>query len=218
MEGNGMKCLLIAWLIFPSLAWLVACENPADRVPKALVTSAATPPDTSAATAEVPLIVSPENSKIDFTGSKVTGSESGWFEKFIGTIELSEANPAKSRVSVEIEMKSVVTKSKGLDEHLKTADFFEVAKYPKASFVSTEIKPSNTATATYTVTGTLELRGVKKTISFPATIKVTAEAVTVDSEFAINRKDFGINYAGRTDDLIRNEVVLKLTVKAPRRK
>jgi polyisoprenoid-binding protein YceI len=213
-----MKLLRMTSLLLLLAVLTAACENPADRVPKAEVSSAAATSNTFAATPEVPLFITPENSRIDFIGSKVTGSESGWFEKFMGTIELVESNPVKSRVSVEIEMKSVVTKSKGLDEHLKTADFFEVAKYPKASFVSTEIKAGGASNATHTVTGTLEMRGLKKTISFPATLKVSAGMVTVDTEFAINRKDFGITYAGRTNDLIRNEVVLRLTIKAQRRK
>jgi polyisoprenoid-binding protein YceI len=70
--------------------------------------------------------------------------------------------------------------------------------------------------APHTVTGRLDLHGVQKTITLPAHINVAADAVTVNSEFAINRKDFGIVYAGKADDLIRDEVVLKLSVKAPR--
>ena len=58
------------------------------------------------------------------------------------------------------------------------------------------------------------MHGVTKSISFPATIGVTADAVTVDASFSINRKDFGINYAGASDDLIRDNVVLKLQVHA----
>jgi polyisoprenoid-binding protein YceI len=62
------------------------------------------------------------------------------------------------------------------------------------------------------------LHGVKKTISFLATITVGADAVSGTAEFVINRKDFGIVYPGHTDDLIRDEVVLKLSLKAPRKK
>ena len=53
-------------------------------------------------------------------------------------------------------------------------------------------------------------------IAFPATIKVDAAAATLDSEFFINRREFGIVYAGRANDLIRDEVVIKLHVSAPR--
>ena len=59
---------------------------------------------------------------------------------------------------------------------------------------------------------------MKKTISFPATIKVAADAVTGTAEFVINRKDFGIIYPGKPDDLIRDDVLLKLSLKAPRKK
>ena len=48
----------------------------------------------------------------------------------------------------------------------------------------------------------------------PATISVTPDAANVDANFSINRKDFGINYAGAQDNLIRDNVVLKLTIRA----
>jgi polyisoprenoid-binding protein YceI len=116
-------------------------------------------------------------------------------------------------------MNSVFTDADGLTDHLKTADFFDVAKYPKASFVSTKIVPDTAKGANnYTVTGDLELHGTKKAVTFPATITVNDSEVGVKSEFAINRKDFGIIYAGKTDDLIRDDVVLRLDLKAPRKK
>jgi len=59
---------------------------------------------------------------------------------------------------------------------------------------------------------------VKKSISFPATIQVSPDSVSANAEFSINRKDFGINYPGKADDLIRDGVVIKLTIKAPRKK
>jgi polyisoprenoid-binding protein YceI len=112
----------------------------------------------------------------------------------------------------------VVADDAELTNHLKTADFFDVAKYPKATFVSTKIEPDNTGAAgqAFKVLGNLELHGVKKSIAFPATIKVTPESASVEAEFAINRKDFAIVYAGKADDLIRDGVVIKLDLKVPR--
>ena len=52
------------------------------------------------------------------------------------------------------------------------------------------------------------MHGVTKSITFPAKIAVAPDAITVDSTFAINRKDFEINYAGAQDNLIRDDVVL----------
>jgi polyisoprenoid-binding protein YceI len=198
---------------------LTACANPADNAPKAVVSEAASPTtSTAVAIAQgTQLTFANDTSTIDFVGSKVTGSEHGSFKKFTGTIDLVEEKAEKSRVTVNIDLASVDAKIGKLTEHLKSPDFFDVAKFPNATFTSTEIKPGGEKGASHTVTGTLDLHGVKKTVTFPATINVAADAVTVASEFAINRKDFGIVYAGKADDLIRDEVVLKLSVKAPRR-
>jgi polyisoprenoid-binding protein YceI len=76
------------------------------------------------------------------------------------------------------------------------------------------VTPGGDKGATHTITGNLEMHGVTKSISFPATIKFAPEAVDASSEFVINRKDFGIVYAGAADDLIKDEVALKLTIHA----
>ena len=91
-------------------------------------------------------------------------------------------------------------------------------KFPKATFTSTEIKAGGDKGATHTVTGELDLHGVKKTISFPATLAVTADGATGTAEFSINRKDFGLVYPGKPDDLIRDDVGIKLSLKATRKK
>ena len=64
------------------------------------------------------------------------------------------------------------------------------------------------------MTGNLDLHGVTKSISFPADIQISDNEVAVKAEFAINRKDFNINYPGRPNDLIRDNVVIKLDLKA----
>lgn len=213
---------LIFLLVFcATLSLFSACANPADNAPKAVVSEAAPPiassaiPDTVTAKGNK-LSFAADSSTIDFVGSKVTGVENGSFKKFTGSIDLVEGKPEKSRVEVTIDLNSVETKVGKLTEHLKSPDFFDVAKFPNAAFASTEIKAGGEKGASHTVTGTLDLHGVKKSVSFPATINITDDAVTVASEFAINRKDFGIVYAGKADDLIRDEVLLKLSVKAPR--
>ncbi|MBL8204813.1 MAG: YceI family protein [Blastocatellia bacterium] len=202
------------------LVMFSACANPADNAPKAVVSEAASPAVSTAAKAPATqgtkLAFANESSTINFVGSKVTGIEEGSFKKFSGAIDLVDNKPEKSSVNVTIDLSSVEAKIGKLTEHLKSPDFFDVAKYPQATFASSEIKSGGEKGATHTVTGTLDLHGVKKTVTFPATINVAADAVSVASEFAINRKDFGIVYAGKADDLIRDEVVLKLSVKAPR--
>ena len=58
------------------------------------------------------------------------------------------------------------------------------------------------------------MHGVTKAITFPATINVSGDAATLESNFSINRKDFGINYPGPRDNLIRDDVVLALHIRA----
>jgi polyisoprenoid-binding protein YceI len=210
-----MTRLRISWVVsICGLLLMLACGNPAADKPKATTTEAASPVSTPAAQGEKYLITS-DSSKIEFVGSKVTGSHNGSFEKFSGQIDFV-GQPEKSRVVINIDMTSVVTDTPKLTDHLKTADFFDIAKYPQATFESVEIRPGGEKGSTHTVTGNLQLHGIRKAITFPATIAVTDGALTIDSTFAINRKDFGINYAGAADNLIRDDVVLTLRIRGTR--
>jgi polyisoprenoid-binding protein YceI len=214
--------------------FLAACEDPAANKTKATTTNsttaatnsaanspanAAAPAPTKPPTKGEALSLTPENSKVEFTGSKVTGKHDGGFKTFSGAIDLVNAKPEESTVFVEIDMNSVFTDTDGLTTHLKSPDFFDVAKYPKATFSLTKIAPDAAKGAGfYTITGDFNLHGQTKSITFPARIAVTDADVAVDSEFSINRKDFGIVYAGKTDDLIRDDVVIRLNLKGARKK
>ncbi len=209
--------LKISSFVLLSALFLAACANPADDKAKA-VTSDANSQKTVKQSKGESLSVTSDTSKVEFTGSKVTGKHDGGFKEFVGNIDLVNNNPEQSQVTFDIAMNSVYTDADGLTKHLQTGDFFETEKFPNASFISTKIVPDATKGANnYTVTGDLEMRGQKKSIVFPAVITVNPNEVTVNSEFAINRKDFGIVYAGKADDLIRDEVVIKLNLRSPRR-
>ena len=207
--------LVVLCLLLTLIA--VACSDPAANKPKASVGNAAPESGAPKAGAET-LTISPENSKVDFVAAKVTRSHNGAFKQFSGTVDLINNSAEQSVVSINIDTASVTTDDDQLTGHLKTADFFDVAKYPKATFVSTKIEPDTSNGGTHTITGNFDLHGVKKSISFPATIQVSPDSVSANAEFSINRKDFGINYPGKADDLIRDGVVIKLTIRAPRKR
>ena len=208
----SMKVTILSMLLF-----VAACHNPASDTSKAVTSDPArqASPQTAAAGGQK-YVITPQNSKIEFIGSKVTGSHNGSFEQFNGEIHHVDNDLTKGHVNITINMSSVKTDTAKLTEHLKTPDFFDVAKFPQAQFVSTEIKPGGEKGASHTISGNLTLHGVTKAISFPATIAVSPDTATVDSNFAINRKDFGVNFAGASDDLIRDDVVLKFTIRAPK--
>ena len=202
----------LALTLFAALLLVCSCSNPASDKPQAVTNEAAPVAPSPAAAQGEKYLITPANSKIEFVGSKVTGSHNGSFEKFSGAIDFN-GRPETSRVSINIDTTSITTDTPDLTKHLKTPDFFDVAKYPQATFVSTEIKPGGDK-GTHTVTGNLNLHGATKSITFPATIAVNPDAVTVDSTFSINRKNFNINYAGAADNLIRDDVVLTLKIRA----
>ena len=210
----------IAFLILSLSILLSACADPAANKPKA-ETKEPTSKSGSETTPKKPepkgteLKVTPENSKVEFTGSKVTAKHSGGFKKFSGAIDMVNGKPEESSVSVEIDMKSVFADSEKLANHLKSGDFFDVEKFPKSTFTSTKIAADSAkGDRNYTVTGDMEIRGVKKSITFPAKITFDKSDIAVDAEFSINRKDFEIKYAGMADDLIRDNVVIRLNLKS----
>jgi polyisoprenoid-binding protein YceI len=195
----------------------VACNNdPAKGKSKAAVGEAtATSPQALQAPANgANYAFSQAGSSVEFVGAKVTKKHDGKIGTFSGVVQLIENDPTKSSVRVELDLDSLSADDPKLTKHLKSPDFFDVAKFPKASFQSTSITPGGENGATHTVTGNLDLHGVKKQISFPAKIKANAENVKVEAEFAINRKDFGINYPGMADDLIKDEVLILLKLDA----
>jgi polyisoprenoid-binding protein YceI len=203
------------WAAALAAGLLTGCGNPADKVPKADVSSNTGSASTTAATQPTgdsrSYVFGPENSSIEFVGSKVTGHHDGGFKKFSGQLQAKGDQLAGTGNKVEIDMSSLWADNEKLTAHLKTDAFFDVAKFPTATFETTEIKPNGTNS---TVTGTLMLHGVTKQISFPATIKVSPESVETEAEFSINRMDFEVKFPGMPNDLIRKDVKLKLKVKA----
>ncbi len=199
--------------IIPAIG-LLGCGNPADNVPAASVSAASnakadgkTAPDSAGRT----FAFGPDASTIDFIGSKVTGSHPGGFKNFAGEFRVVNDRLADTGNKVVIDMTSIWTDNNRVTGHLKNADFFDVPKFPTATFVSESI---TTAQDKSTVTGNLTLHGVTKKISFPASIQVSQDGVNVTAEFFLNRFDFDIKYPGKANDLVRKEVVLKLNVKA----
>src|ERR1043166_9731573 len=185
---------------------LTSCSDPADKVAKTTATEAK--PTARPAPTAREYVVRAE-STIGFVGSKVTGHHNGGFKKFAGKVNVAEGKIASSEI--KIAMASTWADNDRVTGNLTNPDFFNAAKFPTSTFTLTSIEASG---AQKTVTGNLDLHGVTKSITFPADIQIGDDAVTVKAQFAINRKDFNINYPGKPNDLIRDNVILKLDVKA----
>ena len=196
---------------------IVGCSNPADDVAKAEInevpeqTPNVASSDTSSTTAKAFVIGG--DSTIHFLGSKAIGGEQpGGFKSFVGQLNVADGKLVAKGSKIVIDMDSTWTKAGDrLTNHLKNEDFFDVPKFPTSSFSATNIEADGAAQK---VTGNLTLHGVTQSISFPATVQVSDEKVSLQAEFAINRFDFGIEFPGQADNLIRKEVVLTLDVQA----
>jgi len=121
----------------------------------------------------------------------------GYFRDFTGTIKYDGKDVAKSTVEFSAKMESVDTGNAGRDKHLRTADFFEVEKFPEMTFKSTKVEKKG---KNWIVTGDLTMKGVTKSLSIPFTVvDIIKDArggtkIGVMAETVINRRDFGVNY------------------------
>ena len=207
----NMKAFKALAFVIPFAALVGCSKNPAENVPKADVTAPAATPSGGTAGAGKAYSFSANGSTIDFIGSKVTGMHKGGFRKFAGEFQVTGGKIADTGNKVVIDTTSLWSDNERLTGHLKNPDFFDVAKYPTATFETTSVAQNTT---NFTVTGNLTLHGVTKQISFPADIKVSDDSADVNARFFLNRFDFEMKYPGKADDLIRKEVVLTLNLKA----
>ena len=143
------------------------------------------------------------SSKVEWVGAKVTGDHTGGFKTVKGQVFVDEGK--LNSLSAEIDINSLFSDDERLTKHLLGDDFFSAPKFPTAIFSSTKIEKD-------TIHGVLDMRAIKKEISFPATVNVTAQGVDIKAKFKINRRDWSINYNGKANDHIKDEVLIKLDV------
>jgi polyisoprenoid-binding protein YceI len=164
--------------------------------------AAATVPKGSAAPAPaVPAVskwaLDPENSSVGFVCKHVFTNVKGLFPQPSGTVTIDETTPANSKVNATIDPSLVTTGVEERDTHLKSADFFDVAKYPTVTFVSSSVTKSS-ATA-YSVTGDLTMHGITKPVTLALTVSAPfnhAGGVRrgIEATTTVNRKDFGLRW------------------------
>ena len=123
----------------------------------------------------------------------------GQFTAVTGVATLDEADVAKSRVEASIDAASVNTRDTQRDAHLKSADFFDVEKFPTLSFKSTRV--TRTADGELDVTGNLTIHGVTREVVFevdgptpPAKDPWGNTRVGLSATTKISRKDFGLTW------------------------
>jgi polyisoprenoid-binding protein YceI len=137
-----------------------------------------------------------------------------------GTIVYDAAEPGKSSVEVLLPMSGLDTFVPKLDEHLKTADFFDAAKYPQATFRSTGVKALGEGRLE--ITGTLDLHGVQAPVVLDAKLNKVAAGeggkpgkIGFDATATLKRSDFGIT---KYVPMVGDEIALRITTEAAEEK
>jgi polyisoprenoid-binding protein YceI len=145
----------------------------------------------------------------------------GRFSDFRGTIQFDPAAPERSSVDFAIQAASIDTNEPDRDKHLRSADFFDVEKFPTLTFTSESVTPHGPER--FDVKGTLTIRGTARNLTVPVTYLGTArdpwgnERAAFEAEVVINRKDFGLNWNAALETggfLVGDEVRISLSIQA----
>jgi polyisoprenoid-binding protein YceI len=123
----------------------------------------------------------------------------GTFSGLSGTLLENPADPTRSTAETSIDIATVNTGDAQRDGHLKSADFFDLEKYPTMTFKSTKVERKGEAE--YRVTGDLTLHGITKPVTFavegptePGKDPWGNTRIGLSATTRINRKDFGLNW------------------------
>lgn len=163
--------------------------------------------------------IDPTHTQVEFTYSHFGFSNiTGRFDQVSGEFDLNTENLAKSKISIEIPIASMSTGVDKLDTHLQSADFFDVAKYPTASFKSTMVHAASDKELH--VMGDLTIRGVTKPVTLNVTVNKIAEhpmkkvsAAGFDATTTIKRSDFGVGaYAPAVSDEVKITITMEATL------
>jgi polyisoprenoid-binding protein YceI len=167
--------------------------------------------------------IDPAHSSIQFSiRHMMVSNVRGSFTGVKGVIVHDASNPANSRIDAEIEVNTVNTNDSNRDAHLKTAEFFDVEKYPTMKFVSTKVE--KTGENEYKATGDLTIHGVTKQVVLTVD-EVSAEGkdpwgnirMGASAKGKINRKDFGLTWTAALETggvLVGDEVKLEFDIEA----
>lgn len=157
-----------------------------------------------AASAQSKWNVDPSHSNVKFSVSHMVISEvEGSFSGFEGTLDAPGADFNNSSINFSVNVGSINTNSEQRDGHLKSPDFFDVAKYPTMNFKSTSFK--KTTGNNYKLDGNLTIKGVTKKVTFDVTYGGTVKDPygNIKAGFkvkgSIKRMDYGLTWSALTE-------------------
>jgi polyisoprenoid-binding protein YceI len=183
-----------------------------------LVAAVAVVSVSSAALANETYRFDPSGSTIGFSVHQFLGTTHGKFTKFNGKIDVNREHQENSSVMAQIDVRSIDTRIKKRDDHLRSAEFFNVDKYPQITFKSRSVK--QTGPQSGDILGDLTIHGVTKPITLHVKLVTplndtsrTRWGITVDP---ITRRDFNLMFAPATETVsgISQTVAINIEIEA----
>jgi polyisoprenoid-binding protein YceI len=162
----------------------------------------------------------PSSSTIGFNVHQFLGTTRGKFTNFSGRIEVDRERPENSSVTAQIDVRSIDTQIKKRDDHLRSAEFFNVEKFPRITFKSRSVK--RTGPQSGDIVGDLTLHGVTKPVTLHVKLLTpinetgrTRWSVTTDP---ITRRDFNLMFASAAESVsgISQTVAINIEIEAKR--
>jgi polyisoprenoid-binding protein YceI len=162
----------------------------------------------------------PSGSTIGFAVHQFLGTTHGKFTKFSGKIEIDREHPENSSVTAQIDVRSIDTRTKKRDDHLRSPEFFNVEKFPQMTFKSRSVKRIGSESGD--IVGDLTMHGVTKPITLHVKLLTpisdtsrTRWSVTTDP---IVRRDFNLVFAPASESIsgISQSVAINIEIEARR--
>ncbi|QQS30846.1 MAG: YceI family protein [Sphingobacteriales bacterium] len=219
----------LAHLVLLSIVLITISCAQAPDAPKATATE---PQQTNSQTTSGQAVwsVDVQQSNVLWVGTKPTGRHNGSFNIKEGKAIV--ANGQLTGGNFIIDLSTITVLDEGMNEdsrakltnHLKDADFFEISQFPTSQFDITTVQPiaegqattqNNEPAPTHNITGNLTLKGITKSISFPATVSLSEAGLMAKANFNIDRSNWGITYRNDQslgDRFIRPEVNISINL------
>ncbi len=214
------------FFLFAILIFLFSCKNETKPKEEINITSAA-PVEKTQGIASTYTVKSAE-SKIFWTGSKITTKHTGTLQISEGRLNVVDGNITTG--DFDISLKSLLVgdlkgqEKTDLEEHLLASDFFDVEKFSIARFVVTKVeKIENQANATHRISGDLTIKDATKPVSFLAQISIENDKIKAVSQgFNINRMQWNMTYKSTALDIaldkaIKDEIGVKIELLAEKK-
>lgn len=177
-----------------------------------------------------PFIVDTLNSKIEWKGYKIFKSENtghfGTLKFESGDVTVKDGKLESGKFVADMnsltseDLKSDAAQLEKLNGHLKSGDFFEVEKFPTASYEITKVTPSAGGDYNTLLDGNLTVKGISKLVQFKANVSVKEGEVSIATEPKdIQREEFGVKFKAPAENgVIKDEITLQISIKALEKK